>query len=550
MSKRFFNTAAHFIRLGRLVGPYRRLLLQSLFFGTTGHLSSIGLMAFSALSAAQIIRGETFPLVPAVAAVVCGLVRGGLRYGEHYFGHDIAFRLLFNIRRKIFCAINRLAPAKLLDKKTGDICSAAISDVEFIEIFFAHTLAPIMMAIIIPLIILIVLGTINILFPLVLLPFYLLMGLLIPVLSFKYASSSGREYRSRISDMNSSFLENLQGLRELILFNKEEEKFLQLLKDTKKSGESYKKIRNNEGWLVAFVEIVMISAMAAVIAIAIYLLRIGNIDIAGIVIVIVISMTSFGPLISLMLLSNSLVNTSAAAERIFALIDEIPAVENEEDCITSFEVEDAPEAACIDFTYPDNKKLIFEKFNLRLEKGKVSALSAKSGRGKSTILYLMMRFFDPIKGSMLLNGRSLKRLKLNRLRRSVSYFTQETVLFNVSVMENIKLADEGASDEDVYRAADKAGIHEFILSLPDGYGTIAGEKGERFSSGEQQRIGLARIFLQDNEVILLDEPVSSLDYENEVLIMKNLRTGLAGHTVVLISHRKNVIGFADRIIEI
>ncbi len=180
----------------------------------------------------------------------------------------------------------------------------------------------------------------------------------------------------------------------------------------------------------------------------------------------------------------------------------------------------------------------------------MSVLSAESGRGKSTILYLMMRFFDPLKGRMLLNGRSLKRLKLNRLRRSVSYLTQETVLFNVSVMENIKLADEEASDEDVYRAADKAGIHEFILNLPDGYGTIAGEKGERFSSGERQRIGLARIFLQDNEVILLDEPVSSLDYENEVLIMKNLRTGLAGRTVVLISHRKSIIEFADRIIEI
>ncbi len=550
MSRFFSDTASRFFRLAMLVFPFWRLLFQSIFFGISGHLSSIGLIVFSAISAAKLIRGESFPVVQVAAAVICGLVRGGLRYGEHYFGHDIAFRLLFDIRKKIFHAVNRLAPAKLLDRKSGDICQTVMSDVEFIETFFAHTLAPVVMALIVPLIILSVLGAINVLFPLVLFPFYLLMGLLVPFLSFKSASSAGKVYRSRVSSMNADLLENLQGLKELMLFNKEDERLSLLLKDVEESGESYRKIRNNEGWIAAFVEIIVISATAAIAVTAAYLSGTGLIDVADILIAVVISMVSFGPLISLMFLSNSLINTSAAAERVFTLIDEVPAVENESDPIFGFKADCAPEAVTIDFAYPGTGKLILKGFDLKVEKDKITVLNGESGRGKSTILYLMMRFFDPQKGKMLLGGSSLQRFGIDRLRSSISYFTQETVLFNISVMENLKLADGSASDEDVFRAAKSAGIHKFIMDLPYGYNTIAGEKGNRFSCGERQRLGLARIFLQDNEVILLDEPVSNLDHENEVLIMKNLRRGLSGRTVVLVSHRKSVVDLADRVVVI
>jgi ATP-binding cassette subfamily C protein len=446
--------------------------------------------------------------------------------------------------------VNRLAPAKLIDRKTGDLCSTVMSDVEYIETFFAHTLAPIIMGVIIPVIILIILGTINIFFPLILLPFYLLMGLLIPLLSFRSAAAVGSEYRDMLSEMNSALIENLQGLRELMLFNKDRRRLSSLLDDTKESGKMYKKLRSNEGWLAALVDITVVSAAAAVITLSAYLVHAGTVGPGPVVLAVVISMTSFGPLISLMFLSNNLVNTSAAAKRIFALVDETPAVENNDGCFTDFSVEGAPIARHVDFAYPGSDSTVLKDFNLIVEKGKISVLKGESGKGKSTVLYLMIRFFDPVHGKMILDGTSLQNYALDTLRTKISYFTQETTLFNLTVMENIRIADASASDEDVYQAAIKAGIHDFILSLPEGYNTKAGERGSRFSSGERQRIGLARIFLQNNDVILLDEPVSNLDCENEALIMKNLSAGLTGRTVVLVSHRNSVTELADRIIDL
>ena len=554
MNNKYKGTLSVFLRLTRMVQPHKKLLAASVFFGAAGHLSSIGLMGFSAWAAAVIVSKGSFPSAIVGAAVICGLIRGLLRYGEHYSGHDIAFRLLFDIRKKIFSAVNRLAPAKLLDRKTGDICSAVMADVEYIETFFAHTLAPVIIGIIITIIMTVIFAVINPVYALVMLMFYLLMGVLVPVLSFRNAAETGTGYRNRLSEMNSMMVENLQGLRELMLFNRESERLDTLLAEAESCDCHYKKIRTNEGFLAILVEIIMITAAVVVIFLGINFIDSGTAGIGELVGVSVLSLTSFGPLISLMFLSNNLVNTAAAAKRIFDLIDEKAVVsdieENNGGCITEFSVTEPPNAEAVDFAYPGTESRILENFNLDIKQGKISALIADSGRGKSTILYLMMRFFDPVTGRMMLNGKNLKKYKLDSLREEVSYFTQKTTLFNISVMENIKLADESASDEEVYIAAEKAGIHEYISSLPLGYKTRAGEQGCRFSSGERQRIGLARIFLQNNNVILLDEPVSNLDSENEKLIMKNLKNGLSGKTVVLVSHRPSVTALADVLVKI
>ncbi|MBI9108512.1 MAG: ABC transporter ATP-binding protein [Spirochaetales bacterium] len=298
----------------------------------------------------------------------------------------------------------------------------------------------------------------------------------------------------------------------------------------------------------------MLSAAATVISFGGWFVVFGTADIGELIMAAVLSITSFDPLISLTFLSNSLVNTVAAAERIFALIDEKPVVddiaESRRGCRTDFKIEEPPKAESVNFAYPGTERKILESLSLYVKKNRISAFKAKSGRVKSTVLSLMMQFFDPARGRMILNESDLKEFGLDSLRGGISYFTQETTLFNISVMDSIRRADESATDEVVFEAAEKAGIHHYICSLPSGYDTTAGEQGSRFSIGERLRIGLARIFLQNNHVILLYEPVSNLDSENEKLIMENLKRGLERITVVLVSHRPSVIAIADDIIEL
>ncbi len=545
-----------FFRLGRMIKPHRRLLLGSLACGVTGHLSTIGLLGFAALAAARLWSGggagfrESGAFGPAAAAGLCALVRGALRYGEHYWGHDIAFRLLFDIRQKIFAALEELAPARILDRRSGDLSSSVMGDVEAVETFFAHTLAPVMIGFLVPLTVLIVLGSVHVLLPLALLPFYLLMGLFIPLKSFSNTLSLGQIYREKLAGMNSSLVENLQGLRELMLLGRDEEYLNRVLDDTLESGKTYKKIRANEGRLAAGVELILLSSAAAVSGTGLLLIHRGVLDLPLFVCALVTAMSSFGPLISLMFLSGNLVNTSAAAERIFALLDEEPAVRDAEESVSPGTIRRVPEAQELDFRYPGAPRPVLENFSLKVDKGGITGLQAESGRGKSTILYMLMRFFDPQKGRVLLENRPLKDYTLNELRSGISYFNQDTFLFNIPVMENIRMARFDASDSEVMEAAEKAGIHTLIESLPEGYATLAGERGSRFSSGEKQRIGLARIFLQNNPVIFLDEPVSNLDYENEQIIMKNVVEELKDRTVVLVSHRKTVMACAERVIDI
>ena len=432
-----------------------------------------------------------------------------------------------------------------------------MSDVEYVETFFAHTLAPVMVGFIVPAVMLAVFAIIKPAFALIMLPYYLLMGLVVPLLSFKSAAAEGNEYRNSLSRLNSMLVENLQGLRELMLFKREGERLQSLLDEAESSYGSYRKIRANEGMLAAAVEVILLSAVITVLGFGGWFVAGGSLELGALVLSAILAMTSFGPLISLMFLSNSLVNTSAAAGRIFSLLDEEPVVSDHAAGRDSGEsgakapaVDNPPEAEDVAFAYPGTEKKILEGLNLSVRPGRVSALKAESGRGKSTILYLMMRFFDPSGGRMVLDGADLRRFNLDGLRECISYFTQETTLFNISVMDNIRLADDSASDEQVYRAAEKAGIHRLISGLPEGYDTLAGEQGSRFSSGERQRIGLARIFLQDNSVILLDEPVSNLDSLNEKLVMENLKNGLDGKSVVLVSHRDSVVAMADEVIEL
>lgn len=539
-----------FFRLFKMVKPHNHLISASVLFGIFGNLSAIGLMGFAGAAVASMVAGNGFPLVSILLALGCGLFRGLLRLGEHYFGHDIAFRLLFDMRKQIFAALSRLAPAKLLNRKSGDISASVMADVEYIEIFFAHTIAPIIIAFVVPLVVLVAIGFHSLYYLPFLIPFYLLAGFVVPLLSFRSAKNAGSRYRNALSKVNGSMLENLQGIRDLILLKRDRQRLDSILDQTEECEIHLKSMKNNEALVSVMSEAIMLAAVAVNMCLSFFLMQKGLVEIPSVIFVTILTASSFGPLIALLFLSNSLLNTSAAATRIFALLDETPAVSDLPGAVPVTQVASAPEAGSISFGYPGTGKQLLDHFSFKAPKGQMTAISGESGIGKSTILYLMMRFWDPESGTMQIDEQDLKGISLDSLRENISYFTQETRLFNTTVMENIRIADSGASDEQVMEAAQRAGIHKRIMELPKGYETVAGEEGDRFSTGEKQRIGLARIFLQKNEVILLDEPVSNLDYENEQLIMKNLKNELKGSTILLVSHRKSVVDLADSKIDI
>ncbi|MBN2651272.1 MAG: ABC transporter ATP-binding protein [Spirochaetales bacterium] len=541
-----------FLRLFRMVRPFSWLMVLSVLCGAVGHLAAIGLMGFAAAAVVQIVgfagSGGEFPYLFAGLALCCGLVRGFCRLGEHYFGHDIAFRLLFDIRTKIFKALSRLAPAKLIDKRSGDVCSSAISDVEYVEIFFAHTVAPIIIGFIVSVVCLVVVGGLNLWYAVGLLPFYLIMGVVVPILSYKAAGKAGYEYRENLSAINSNLLETLRGVKDLILLNQAEARFAGLGEETQKNNQLFAKIKQHEGVVAGLSEVIVLLAVLGNVVVSAALYSRGGVGVREIVISAVVVASSFGPLFSLMFLANSLLNTRAAAGRIFELLDEVPVVGDCAGAVDVGAVGQTPELCGVDFSYPRSQLQILEKFNFSFTKGVLTAISANSGRGKSTILYLMMRFYDPEAGKVVIDGEDLRTMRLDMLRSNISYFTQETKLFNTTIIENIRIADESASDSEVQAAAKKAGIHDFIMSLPQQYQSRVSELGGNFSSGERQRIGLARIFLQDNEVVLLDEPVSNLDSETEQLVMNNLKEGLAGKSALIVSHRQTVIDMADEVV--
>ena len=526
--------------------PLTPFMFITVIMGVLGFLAAISITAFGAIALGTII-GEVTNITfkgALTVMIVCAVMRGILRYCEQLSGHYIAFKILVILRDKIFTALRKLAPAKLEGKEKGNLISIITSDIELLEVFYAHTIAPITIAIITNTIISIVLFMINPWFGILGAIFFFLVGFVIPYVSSKLAKEAGVEYRDSFGKSNSYILDSLRGLKEILLFDNGDERLNKINDNSRDLNKSLSKIKDHEGIIRGITDLTIMVAILLFVGVGFRLYSSESILFIEAIVAIVIIASSFGPVVALSNLSNNLLHTFACAERIFNLLDEDPYVEevSGEEEIHS----EVIEYKDVTFSYPKREEKIFNNVSMNIKKGEKIAIIGESGIGKSTFVKLIMRFWDVNSGAIEIDSKDIKDIPTKSLRNSQTLVSQETYLFNESILENIKIGNRNANKKEIIEAAKKASIHEFIEKLPNGYDTKVGELGGILSSGERQRIGLARAFLSSGDVLILDEPTSNLDTLNEGEILKSIKENCEDKTIILISHRKSTTSICDK----
>lgn len=527
--------------------PLAPVMLITIGMGVLGFLAAIAIATFGAVALGVLIGEVTsFTFKSAVIVmIVCAVLRGLLRYCEQLSGHYIAFKILVILRDKIFTVLRRLAPAKLEGKEKGNLISLITSDIELLEVFYAHTIAPITIAIITNAIISIILFRINPWFGILGAVFFLIVGFAIPYLSSKMAKEAGVEYRNNFGQSNSYILDSLRGLKEILLFNGGQRRLNSINEKSRELNKSLSKIKDHEGVIRGVTDLTIMLAILTFVGTGFGLLIADSISFIEIVIAVVIVESSFGPVVALSNLSNNLLHTFACAERLFALLDEEP---NVEEVAGDKKVEgNSIKFKDVEFSYTGRQEKILDDISININKGDKIALIGESGIGKSTFIKLIMRFWDVNSGRIDIDGINIKDIPTKSLRASQTLVSQETYLFNESIEDNIKIGNLNASREEVIEAAKKASIHDFIEKLPKGYDTKAGELGGMLSSGEKQRIGLARAFISNGDVLILDEPTSNLDTLNESEILRSIKENCEEKTIILISHRKSTTSVCNKV---
>ena len=551
--------------MGSLIGlvkPLLHIMLAAIILGTLGYLCAI----FLTILAGQVIvhgllTGVAGMIVPVdnmwlvftpvktiiTVMIVIAVLRGILHYVEQYCNHFIAFKLLAIIRHKVFAALRKLCPAKLEGRDKGNLISIITTDIELLEVFYAHTISPIAIATLTSMVMVIFIGRYHWLAGVLALAAYLIVGVAIPMWNGKRGSQKGMEFRTNFGELNSFVLDSLRGLDETIQYGQGEKRKEQMSERSKNLAGMQESLSKMEGSQRSFTNMVILLASFGMLALTIWLYDKGAMGFEGILTCTIAMMGSFGPVVALSSLSNNLNQTLASGERVLSLLEETPLVEEiPGDVETEHEFTGA-EAENVTFAY--GEEVILDNYSLKLQPGKITGIHGASGSGKSTLLKLLMRFWDVQDGSVSVDGTDVRKIPTKHLRDMESYVTQETHLFHDSIANNIAIAKPGASREEIMEAAKKASIHDFIMTLPKGYDTEVGELGDTLSGGEKQRIGIARAFLHECPLILLDEPTSNLDSLNEGIILKSLKESAKKKTVVLVSHRVSTMNVADVVYE-
>ncbi|MEF9951987.1 MAG: ABC transporter ATP-binding protein [Clostridium sp.] len=530
--------------------PLAPIMAITITLGVLGFLAAIAIASFGAIAIGSYIGEVTFISFKAamITMVVCAVLRGFLRYGEQLSGHYIAFKILYILRDKMFTVLRRLAPAKLEGKDKGNLISLITSDIEMLEVFYAHTIAPISIAIITNTIISVVLYMIHPVLGMVGAIFFLIVGFFIPYYSSSVGRESGESYRNMFGVSNSYILDSLRGLKEVLLFKNGDERLNGINKNSDKLNKSLDGIKKHEGLIRGLTDVTIMVAILTFVGLGFYLYSSGEINFTMMILAIVILASSFGPVVALSNLSNTLLHTFACAERIFSLLDEEPHVKEVYNG-TDIKGEDI-EGDNVSFKYPKREETLLKNVSIKINKGDKVALIGESGIGKSTFIKLLMRFWDVNDGSINLDKVNIKNVNTSSLRDSQTLVSQETYLFNETIEENIRVGKKDATIEEIIEAAKKASIHDFIETLPKGYKTKVSELGGNLSSGEKQRVGLARAFLSNRNVLILDEPTSNLDTLNEGEILKAIKENCEDKTIILISHRKSTTAVCSSVYEI
>lgn len=530
-----------------LVKPLMHVMIAAIIMGVCGFLCSIFIPVLGGFAALDVLGldGRFTLKTICIFMVLCGVFRGILRYAEQASNHYIAFKLLAIIRKKVFHALRRLTPAKLEGRDRGNLISLITSDIELLEVFYAHTISPIIIAILTSIIMVVFIGRYHVVLGIFATCAYLLIGLVLPMINSKRGKEDGLSYRNKFGELNSFILDSLRGIGESIQYGVGEERLEEMNRRSTELDQEFKKLKKYEGMNSALTDASVLVCSLGMLLLSLNFYRNGEVTLEGVVIPVIGMISSFGPVIALSNLSNNLLQTLACGNRVLDLLEEKPQVEEvtgKQD--VSFEGADVEN---VTFSYEE--ETILKDCSIDFAKNQIIGINGRSGSGKSTLLKLMMRFFFVNQGKVCISGKNVNDINTSNLRDMQGYVTQETYLFHDTIFNNVAFVKKGATKEEVMEACKKASIHEFIMSLPNGYDSNVGELGDCLSGGEKQRIGIARAFLHDAPMILLDEPTSNLDSLNEGIILKSLKEECDGKTVVLVSHRKSTMNIADKVVK-
>ena len=540
--------------LKRLFGftkQVRTEMAQAVLGGIFSGLAKIGIYICAgmllAIAAGQ-APGRTITF-PAVMLVACTVLIPITYYFEMFKGHDVAYHLLAILRTEMFGEIQRLSPAKLTGERKGDIISTLMADVDTLEIFFAHMIAPIATAVVCTVFSLTFIAVRSPSLALIVIPLYAYVGVISPMLIAKAGRDKGRQYRRDLGDLKSYILDSLRGLKEVLIFRNGQERLDNIDQRGRRMNRLQLGISRQNALLMSVPNfIIQLSRIIAFAVCGAMTAKNGLTPYNAIVLMLMVPST-FDPLTQLSTSTTGLIQTFGAAERVFALIDEPAQVED----TGTLEFPDRVESVAfenVSFTYPGTKTKVLDHFSLTVRGGENVGIMGQSGCGKTTMMHLLLRFYDPDEGAVKVNGTDIREFTLAGLRRGISMMQQDTFLFNDTLANNIKLGKPEASDEEVIAAAKRESIHDLIMTLPEKYETKAGELGGRLSGGEKQRIGIARTLLKDSELMLFDEPTSSLDILNEKGLLKTIDENFADKTVLMISHRNSTLGACSRVCRI
>ena len=546
MRKNGFVVMGHLLKL---VTPLAHIMAFTITMGTLGFLAAIFIMVLGAMGLVNLLNFDTHLSFSGIltALIVLAVARGALRYLEQMSGHYIAFKLLALLRDKVFSSLRRLAFVKLQDKQAGQLVSLVTNDIELLEVFYAHTIAPIMIAFFTSAILLLVFGHLSGWFVLVALAAYLTVGVILPIITTKLAREDGRRYRELVGEMNDFFLDSVRGMKEIQLFGYAKQRLDEIQQRSQKIDTAFERIKDQEAKVRVYTEVAVSAFNIIMLFTGLILFSLDKIDFSAFLIGVILLMSSYGPVIALSNLSSNLLQTLASGERVLSLLAEEPELKDVESAIDLKEVSRI-DVENVSFAYGEEH--ILSDVSLSVKKGEILGIHGRSGSGKSTLLKLLMRFYDPKSGSIKINGEILPNINTRSLRDNMAYITQQTYIFNETIEENIRLARRDATLDEIMEAAKKASIHDFILSLPEGYQTKMTELGGNLSDGEKQRIGIARAFLHNAPIILLDEPSSNLDSLNEAMILKSLLNVKAEKLIILVSHRQSTMAICDQVIGI
>lgn len=527
-------------RLIGLVRPMLGFMLLAIAMGLLGNLCATFITVFGGYAILNVLHPEwSMSLGWVFAAVLLfALARGFLRYAEQSCNHFIAFKLLALIRDKVFGALRRLCPAKLEGKDKGDLISVITSDIELLEVFYAHTISPICIAFLFCLMMVLFIGRIHTALGVLALSAYAVVGIVIPLVTSKRSGDDGIQFRSSAGKLSAFVLDSLRGLPETVQYGQGRKRLAEMDAQTDALSQTEAHMKRTAGKNTAAVNTtILLFDLAMLFSSA----KLAGFE--GCLIATLATMSSFGPVVSLAALGATLQNTFAAGNRVLDILDESPVAPD----VTGKANVEFHGAAAENVSFSYGGEQILEDLSLSIPEGKVIGITGRSGSGKSTLLKLFMRFWPVTEGKVTVSGKSVDEINTENLRDMESFVTQQTHLFHDSIRKNLCIAKLDATEEEIIAACKKASVHDFIMGLPKGYDTEVGELGDTLSGGERQRLGLARAFLHNAPFLLLDEPTSNLDSLNEAVILKALQTECQDKTVILVSHRKSTMGIADTV---